>query len=106
MTHKADSHQASKLRATEDHVLPRSRGGHRNRHNIVLACQGCNSRKGQLSLVAFLIEEGAYLYCRRFGVSGKPPRPANLNKSLTPEKTEGNEKWTTQGNAAGTPLTQ
>jgi 5-methylcytosine-specific restriction endonuclease McrA len=31
---------------TIDHVLPRSRGGRSNWENVVLACQGCNARKG------------------------------------------------------------
>ena len=32
--------------ATEDHVIPRSRGGSDDLGNIVLACLPCNSRKG------------------------------------------------------------
>lgn len=33
---------------TIDHVIPRSRGGRSVWENVVLACQGCNSRKGDL----------------------------------------------------------
>lgn len=32
--------------ATVDHVHPRSRGGTSERSNLVLACYGCNQRKG------------------------------------------------------------
>ncbi|MFO0723078.1 MAG: HNH endonuclease [Myxococcota bacterium] len=32
--------------ATYDHVIPRSRGGRTNWTNIVIACLGCNQRKG------------------------------------------------------------
>jgi 5-methylcytosine-specific restriction endonuclease McrA len=31
---------------TFDHILPQSRGGKTNWHNIVAACQPCNTRKG------------------------------------------------------------
>lgn len=31
---------------TKDHVVPRSRGGHNARWNIVAACQPCNVKKG------------------------------------------------------------
>ena len=33
-----------------DHVTPRSRGGGTNWENCVLACVGCNARKGNRSL--------------------------------------------------------
>ncbi|MEZ5205012.1 MAG: HNH endonuclease [Acidimicrobiales bacterium] len=32
--------------STVDHVVPRSRGGRHDWDNVVLACQPCNSRKG------------------------------------------------------------
>lgn len=35
-----------KEQLTIDHVLPRSRGGRSTWENVVLACQDCNSRKG------------------------------------------------------------
>jgi 5-methylcytosine-specific restriction endonuclease McrA len=36
--------------ATVDHLTPRSRGGDpTNRHNLVAACLGCNSAKGDLT---------------------------------------------------------
>lgn len=34
---------------TADHVVPRSRGGRRERHNIVLACRRCNTGKADRS---------------------------------------------------------
>lgn len=37
-------HRTSDL--TFDHVIPRSRGGRTNWENIVAACRGCNTRKG------------------------------------------------------------
>lgn len=40
----------SREELTIDHVNPRCRGGKSTWENVVLACQGCNSRKGSLSL--------------------------------------------------------
>jgi len=39
------NNKVSKNKATLDHVLPRSRGGHTNFTNIVIACVTCNQRK-------------------------------------------------------------
>lgn len=39
--------------ATLDHVVPRSRGGPLSRDNLVLACQGCNNRRGVMDAEAF-----------------------------------------------------
>lgn len=41
-------------RATLDHRIPRSRGGSNARANIVLACRGCNERKGNMTDQEFL----------------------------------------------------
>lgn len=35
------------LKATIDHVIPKSRGGRKNWENAVTACKPCNSRKGR-----------------------------------------------------------
>lgn len=37
------------LRATLDHVIPRSKGGPNDETNLVAACHSCNKRKGDLS---------------------------------------------------------
>lgn len=39
---------------TLDHVQPRVRGGDRSEGNLVTACKGCNTLKGQQRLSAFL----------------------------------------------------
>jgi 5-methylcytosine-specific restriction endonuclease McrA len=36
----------SYMNMTLDHVIPLSRGGTNARHNLVVACQECNNRKG------------------------------------------------------------
>ena len=41
---------------TQDHVIPRCRGGSQlGRENLEPACIGCNSMKGNLSLLEFLV---------------------------------------------------
>ena len=42
---------------TVDHVQPRVRGGDRSGGNLVTACGGCNTRKGQRRLSAFLRDD-------------------------------------------------
>ena len=42
---------------TVDHVQPRVRGGDRSGGNLVTACRGCNTLKGQRRLSDFLLEE-------------------------------------------------
>ncbi|HEX5726309.1 MAG TPA: HNH endonuclease [Longimicrobiaceae bacterium] len=39
-----------------DHVQPRMRGGDNSPGNLVTACKGCNTRKGNLAAWAFLAE--------------------------------------------------
>lgn len=34
-------------RLTKDHIVPRSRAGVDEQHNVVFACQPCNSAKGE-----------------------------------------------------------
>lgn len=34
--------------ATQDHFIPRSKGGHGGKGNLVLACNACNQAKGDL----------------------------------------------------------
>ena len=41
---------------TLDHVQPRVRGGDRSEGNLVTACRGCNTLKGQRRLSEFLHE--------------------------------------------------
>ena len=41
---------------TLDHVQPRVRGGDRSEGNLVTACRGCNTLKGQRRLSVFLHE--------------------------------------------------
>ena len=41
---------------TLDHVQPRVRGGDRSEGNLVTACKGCNTLKGQHRLSVFLHE--------------------------------------------------
>jgi 5-methylcytosine-specific restriction endonuclease McrA len=38
--------RVTRAEATYDHVVPRSRGGHTDWTNIVIACMPCNQRKG------------------------------------------------------------
>ncbi len=44
---------------TLDHVQPRVRGGDRSEGNLVTACRGCNTLKGQKRLSLFLHENPA-----------------------------------------------
>jgi hypothetical protein len=44
---------------TLDHVQPRVRGGDRSEGNLVTACGGCNTLKGQRRLSAFLHDNDA-----------------------------------------------
>ena len=44
---------------TLDHVQPRVRGGDRSEGNLVTACKGCNTLKGQHRLSKFLHEHPA-----------------------------------------------
>jgi hypothetical protein len=50
------SAELSRDECTQDHVIPRCRGGARlGRDNLEPACVGCNSAKGDLSLLEFLV---------------------------------------------------
>lgn len=40
---------------TIDHIVPRSRGGHNSWSNFAAMCNSCNSRKGSLTLLDFLL---------------------------------------------------
>jgi 5-methylcytosine-specific restriction endonuclease McrA len=42
------------LRATLDHVVPRSHGGKDSRKNLVLACFQCNQAKGRIGAEEFM----------------------------------------------------
>lgn len=46
------------LTATIDHVLPISRGGRNQRHNLAAACQGCNQAKGAMTREEFIAAGG------------------------------------------------
>ena len=41
----------SKELLTMDHLIPISRGGKTTKHNCVVSCKDCNSKKGQLTSV-------------------------------------------------------
>jgi hypothetical protein len=46
---------------TLEHVVPRSRGGHRTPENALIACRKCNRRRGSLPVDAYareLLREG------------------------------------------------
>jgi 5-methylcytosine-specific restriction endonuclease McrA len=40
----------SKLQATLEHVIPKSRGGTNDYDNLVMACSACNNNRGSLPL--------------------------------------------------------
>ena len=40
--------------ATLDHITPQSRGGSNHHTNLVIACEPCNSRRGEMSYMGFL----------------------------------------------------
>jgi 5-methylcytosine-specific restriction endonuclease McrA len=44
---------------TQDHVVALSRGGEHTKENVVPACQGCNSRKGNRRIFAMLPKKAA-----------------------------------------------
>jgi 5-methylcytosine-specific restriction endonuclease McrA len=47
---------------TLEHVVPRSRGGHMTPENALVACRGCNRRRGSKPVDAYvreLLREGA-----------------------------------------------
>jgi hypothetical protein len=52
--------------ATKDHVVPRARGGHKGKHNIVKSCQRCNLMKGSQHIsnlrVALTGKRDGYFY--------------------------------------------
>jgi len=43
-------------KATVDHVIPTSQNGKTNAANEVLACNSCNQKKGDRSLLQFMLE--------------------------------------------------
>ena len=52
--HCAYCHRPLRWPASLDHVQPRSRGGSDRRHNLVLACRACQTRKGNSAPVELL----------------------------------------------------
>lgn len=40
-------------RATLDHIVPRKQGGTNVTHNLITACDRCNSERGELTVFAF-----------------------------------------------------
>lgn len=44
---------------TRDHLRPKTDGGTSYLHNLVLACGGCNRRKGGSDLISFRAEKGS-----------------------------------------------
>jgi 5-methylcytosine-specific restriction endonuclease McrA len=51
-----DGNERSKRKATRDHILPKSKGGSWNLANLILACAGCNRKRGDAYYEQFLIE--------------------------------------------------
>jgi len=45
---KTNRKHGSRLQATREHVVPRSHGGQNQLSNYVLACSGCNNRRGNM----------------------------------------------------------
>jgi 5-methylcytosine-specific restriction endonuclease McrA len=43
---------------TNDHVQPRSKGGHDYLHNLVFSCVRCNREKGAQDLISYRPEDG------------------------------------------------
>jgi 5-methylcytosine-specific restriction endonuclease McrA len=44
----------SRKHRTLDHIVPRSRGGNNNHHNLITACISCNQQKGTKTLAEYL----------------------------------------------------
>lgn len=42
---------------TRDHMTPRSRGGTNNDENMALACARCNSHKGDMTVLEFVLNK-------------------------------------------------
>ncbi|MEW5927813.1 MAG: HNH endonuclease [Gemmatimonadota bacterium] len=61
---------------TREHQLPRSRGGGNDPANVVLACQGCNNRKGFRTLEEFREAEVLAGRLGAFWAEGLTPIPA------------------------------
>ena len=51
--------------ATLDHRVPRAKGGHRIRSNLVLACASCNQKKADKSETDFLMACRGWLVRKR-----------------------------------------
>lgn len=69
---------------TLDHVQPRVRGGDRSEGNLVTACKGCNTLKGQRRLSVFLHEHpDARANFTRYGVHVWPRHLRLLADELT-----------------------
>lgn len=71
--------------ATRDHLLPRSRGGSDQPHNLVLACSTCNAKKGDRTEEEFLVSHGPWLArVRKWAMvadlqaAAPPPTPLDL----------------------------
>ena len=44
---------------TIDHVLPKSQGGPMNTENACVACEPCNTKRGDMPLLAFILSLGS-----------------------------------------------
>lgn len=68
------------IRATKDHVMPKSLGGSNDDFNIVLACRECNNKKN--NIFPFL------------DIHGKEVKPRNIHlRNIVPENVKMREEW-------------
>lgn len=51
---------------TVDHIVPQSRGGSDDIHNLVAACRGCNSAKGTMSQSQFMTHQRGRAKCTEY----------------------------------------
>lgn len=46
---------------TREHVIPSSKGGCNHRHNIILVCVDCNSKRGNTPMYQFLSDNRSFV---------------------------------------------
>lgn len=55
--HTADKPKAGQLKATVEHITPRSRGGSDDLSNLVIACLPCNAERGDIPAEVFMLRK-------------------------------------------------